>query len=194
MRCFFRFILFAIVSIVLSGCSTQPLGNGYVLITGPDLGPDSHPGTTLYRGGRVIWDNVYTGYFYPHSPDKFYHDRIFVFIGPLSGDKVWRPSSILFAVRNGGTPLVLSQRVMKRPLFVPSHFSNEDIIALRVLHLTPTESGVKVEFEYYDESDAQVTKIINLTWLEIEKLLDEADTSTKTEHYKLGDYRVLPLR
>jgi hypothetical protein len=191
MRNALQTIAFTIAWAVLVGCSERErLGSGYVLVSPPAMGPDHHPGTSLHRKGKVAWGNVYIGYFSPHDASKFFHDGIFVFVGPLPGDTDWWTYSQLFGVRGGDIPVVLSERLLRQRLVVSSDMREMSTFAVR--HITPAEGGLRVEFEY--RAGSNVTKTNDLTWAEIKRLLDEADTSAKIVHHRLGDYRVLPLQ
>jgi hypothetical protein len=115
-----------------------------------------------------------------------------VFVGPLPGNTDWWTYPQLFVVRPGNTPVVLSERLLGRRLVVSSDSREMSTFAVR--HITPTESGVRVEFEYWADSNIEATKTNDLAWPEIKRLLDEADTSARIVHHGHGDYRVLPLQ
>lgn len=192
MRLLIQFIAFA-ACIVLAGCSErEQLGGGYTLVTPPTMGPDHHPGTSLHRKGKAVWDNVYVGHFSPHDASEFFHDGMFVFVGPLPGDTDWWTYSQLFAVRGGDIPVVLSERLLGQRLVVSSDTREMSTFAVR--HIAPVENGLRVEFEDSAGSTTKATKTNNLAWADIKRLLDEADTSAKIVHNKFGDYRVLPLQ
>jgi len=114
-----------------------------------------------------------------------------VFVGPIPGGTDWRPYSQLFAVRGGATPVVLSECLLGKRLAISSDAPTASTCSVR--HIEPSESGVRVVFEYWLNSNTQATKTNDLPWLEIKKLLDEADRSGKTVNHSLGDYRVLPF-
>jgi hypothetical protein len=193
MRHAIQIIAFAVGSSVLAGCSEREhIGDGYVIVTPPAMGPDHHPGTSLHRKGKVVWGNVYIGHFSPHHTSKFFHDGMFVFVGPLPRDADWWTYSQLFAVRGADTPVVLSERLLGQRLAVSSDVRQMSTFAVR--RITPAETGVRVEFEYRTDSNTKATKTNDLAWAEIKGLLDEAETSARIVHHRLGDYRVLPLQ
>lgn len=193
MRHVIHFIALVTAGLVLLGCSErEQVGSGYTLVTPPTLGPDHHPGTSLHRRGKVVWDNVYVGYFSPHDASRFFHDGMFVFVGPLPGDTDWWTYSQLFAVRGGDTPVVLSERLLGQRLVVSNDLREMSSFAVR--HLTPTENGLRVEFQDSKGSTTKATMTNDFTWTDVKRLLDEADRSAKIVHHKFGDYRVLPLR
>jgi hypothetical protein len=64
----------------------------------------------------------------------------------------------------------------------------------KVRQITPTENGVRVEFEYWADSNTKAAKTNELAWPEIKKLLDEADRSSRMVHHSFGDYRILSFQ
>jgi hypothetical protein len=73
MRRLMEYLALAAVCFLLTSCGEkEKIGGGYVLETPQALNPDAHPGTSLRRKGKVIWDNVYVGYFGPNDASKFY--------------------------------------------------------------------------------------------------------------------------
>jgi len=183
----------AIASFLFTSCSEkEKIGGGYVLETSAAPGPDAHPGTSLHRKGRVVWDNVYVGYFGPKAASKFFHDGIFVFVGPLPGNTDWWTYPQLFAVRGEATPVVLSERLLGQRLVVSSDM--REMSTFKVRQLISTEAGVRVDFEYWADSNTKTAKTNDLSWAEIKKLLDEAESSSRVVHHRFGDYRVLSLQ
>jgi hypothetical protein len=81
---------------------------------------------------------------------------MFVFVGPLPGNTDWWTYSQLFAVRGGDTPVVLSERLLGQRLVVSSDSREMSTFAVR--HITPTESGVRVEFKYRVDPNTTATK------------------------------------
>jgi hypothetical protein len=192
-RAIVPFLAFVIASLRLAGCGErESLGDGYVLVTPRGTGPDAHPGTSLHRKGKVVWDNVYVGDFGHYDASKFFHDGIFVFVGPLPGNTDWWTHPQLFAVRDGDLPVVLSERLMGQRLVVSS--DSREMSTFAVSRMTPLETGVRVEFEYWTDSQTKATKTNDLAWPDIKRLLDEASASARTVHHRFGDYRVLPLQ
>lgn len=193
MRCVMKCVTLAATCFLLASCSErEKIGGDYVLKTPPTLGPDSHPGTSLLRKGKVVWDNVYVGYFSPNDASKFFHEGIFVFVGPLPGKTDWWTYPQLFAVCGDDTPVVLSERLMGQRLVVSSDM--REMSTFKVRQVTPAEMGVRVEFEYWADPNTKAAKTNDLTWAELKKLLDEADKSSRIVHHGFGDYRVLPLQ
>lgn len=193
MRRVIKYLGVAAACFLATSCSErESIGGDYVLMTPPTLGPDHHPGTSLYRKGNVVWKNVYVGYFSPNDASKFFHEGMFVFVGPLPRNTDWWTYSQLFAVRGGDTPLVLSERLLGQRLVVSSDMG--EVSTFNVHQITPAENGVRVEFEYWADANTKATKTNDLTWTEVKRLLDEADTSGKIVHHRFGDYRILPLQ
>lgn len=182
----FANLLLAIALFSISGCSDrEQVGFGYVLVTPESWNPDGHPGTALHRGRKVVWGNVYTGYFGPTPPSCFAHEGMMVFVGPPPVDDTWNSYPQLFAVRADGPPVVLSERLLQRRLAVFDRGHEASDFAVR--HLALTNGGFRVEFEHNS-----ITKTCDVSWADIKRLLDEADTSPRLVHHPLGDYRLLP--
>ena len=186
-------IVIAMFCIMLAGCSKrEQVGGGYVLVTPPTMGPDHHPGVSLQRKGKVVWDNVYVGHFSPHAASKFCHNGMFVFVGPVPGNTDWWIHSQLFGVRSAGPPVVLSERLLGKRLVVSSDMHEMSSFAVRDISLI--EGGVRVVFELGADDSTQTTKTNDLAWTDIKGLLDDADASAKMVRHRLGDYRVLALQ
>jgi hypothetical protein len=182
MRRCIHWILLSIACFGLIGCSeVEHVGGGYVLVTPPKMGPDHHPGTSLERGHKVIWGNVYVSAFYPHPARLFLQDGIFLFVGPLPSEApsgtYWAPYSQLFAVRADGPPVILTERIAG---ISPS------ASAPVVCALTLTNGAFEIYFEHAGHR--------RVTSAELKQLLDEADTSGRLVHNDLGTYRELPSR
>jgi hypothetical protein len=171
----------------LTGCANdeQKVGQNFTLVTPSPIGPDSHPGAYLTRQGIVVWNNVYTGYFHPNKPASFYHDGTFVFVAPVPGETDWSPHSKLFVIGREGLPLMISERVLSQP----SSLHEERQITCDVQSLSIVEKNIRVVFTCPKGNIAH-----DLTWDEIAKMLNEAETSGKVIRNKLGDYRVLPAK
>ena len=179
-------LLLAVALLTLIGCSKRErVASDYVLVTPESWNPDGHPGTALHRGRHVVWGNVYTGYFHPASASSFSRDGMMVFVGlPPVGDN-WYSYPQLFAVRGDGPPVVLSERLLHKRLAVFDHGHEASDFAVR--HLVLTNGGFRVEFEHNS-----VIKTCDVSWPDIKRFLDEADTSARLVHHLLSDYRLLP--
>ncbi|MCX5658325.1 MAG: hypothetical protein NTW19_01215 [Planctomycetota bacterium] len=186
-------IAFVMACVLTAGCSDrEKLGEDYVLVTPSTMGPDSHPGTSLRWKEKVVWKNVYVGYFSPAESSQFCHDGMFVFVAPVPGNNDWWLYPQLFAVRGGKPPVVLSERLLGQRLSVSYRSGEMSTFSARAI--SPFKEGVRAVFEYQVDSNNKATKPIELTWAEIKQMLDEADTSARAIHHELGDYRVLPVR
>ena len=183
-----RHVALLVISALVIGCSEkQDVGGGYSLVTGANsLNPDSHPGTALRRNGKIIWGNVYVGYYYAQAPQNFFHNGIFLFVGPFPDESGWVSFSQLFAVRGDGPPILLTERLVGRRLIISRRASDvSDMFSVR--NISVVNGAVRVELD-------GAARPIELTLTAIENLFEEAATSGKTVHAQLGDYRVLPLQ
>jgi hypothetical protein len=177
-------MLFSVL-LMLIGCTSQVrVSSDYVLVTPARWNPDSHPGTTLHRGGKIVWGNVYTGYFYPSSATRFARDGMMVFVGPVPVGDDWYSDPQLFAVRGDGPPVVLSERLLHQPLAVFDHGKDASEYAVR--SVVPTDDGFRVEFEHNSAN-----KTCQVSWADITRLLDEGKTTAMLVQHRLGDYRLL---
>ena len=179
-------ILFAILLFTFIGCSERErVSSDYVLVTPTSWNPDGHPGTALRRRHKVVWGNIYTGCFYPSSPRNFAHDGMMVFVGPLPAEGDWDSCKHFFAVRGDGPPTVLDERLLQKPLTVLDN--GNERVDFAVSSLAFTNGGFRVQFEHN-----AVTRTSDVSWADIKRFLDEADTSAKLVRHHLGDYRLFP--
>ena len=181
-------LLFACVLLALIGCSRRErVSSDYVLVTPERMNPDHHPGTALHYRGKEVWRNVYTGV------GKTYHDGIFVFSAPVPGgfsnnDGIpmydYSISPQLFAIRGAGPPVIISERIFADTLDSQKRYT--------VWQVTPIESGVRVEFEYWPDKDHKARMIHDAPWADIRSWVQEAESSAPKKATPLGTYRVLP--
>jgi hypothetical protein len=184
-----QWLWFIAVCLICLGCSERNhVGGGYALVTPSTMGPDHHPGASLQRKGKVVWRNVYMGYFSGHQPAQFYYDGMFVFVGAVPGNTSWL-SAQLFAVRGSGPPVLLSERLLGEE-FATSNDSNP----YEVDNIFPLQNGVRVQFTHSPGLVNHDTNSLTLSWALVRNLLDDADSSSRLVRNNLGDYRVLSLR
>jgi hypothetical protein len=180
------YLFIAAISLSLIGCTErEQLGSDYVLVTPVSWNPDGHPGTTLYRGSKVVWGNVYTGYFYLLSPTNYTSDGMFLFVGPVPFENGWYGYSQLYAVRGDGPPVVLSERLLEKRLAV-FNLGNEDG-DFAVHHLVLTNKVFRADFEYNS-----IVKTCFVSWDDIKRYLDEGDKSASVVTNRFNNYRRLP--
>ena len=180
-------LLLAIGLVTLTGCGKRErVDSNYVLFT-PESLPDGHPGTALHYKGKEVWPNVYAG------AGKAYHDGIFVFSAPVPGgftnsDGIpmydYSISPQLFAIRGAGPPVIISERIPADTLDSQKRY--------RLWQVTPTESGVRAEFEYWPDKDHEARVIRDVPWANIQSWVQEAESSASKKATPLGTYRVLP--
>lgn len=190
MRSFVSRLTIAITCFVLVACGdkeqVERISGGYELVTSATrLNPDYHPGTALRRGTKIIWGNIYTGYFQPAPANSFTHDGMMLFVGPVPDRDNWYVFSQLFAVRGDGPPVVLSERLLQKHLVASSIGNEGSVFAVKSLSLV--NGGFRVVFT----QGAEITTR-EITWDDIKRLLDEADTKARSVHHHLGDYKILP--
>ena len=183
-------LLTTIALVALIGCSRrEQVSSDFVLVTPKSWNPDGHPGTALHYKGAVVWPNVYTG------SGKTYHDGIFVFSAPVpdgstNSDGIpmydYSISPQLFAIRGAGPPIIISERILADTLDSQKRY--------RLWQVTPTESGLRTEFEYWPDKDHQARTIRDVPWADIRSWVQEAESSVPKKVTPLGTYRVLPLK
>jgi hypothetical protein len=178
------------VCLICLGCSERnQVGGGYALVTPFTMGPDHHPGTSLQRKGKLVWGNVYMGYFSGYQPAQFYHDGMFVFVGAVPGNTDYWLYPQLFAIRGSGPPVLLSERLLGEEYDTSNGSSH-----YQVYNISPLQDGVRVQFTHSPGTVNHDTNSSTLSWALVRNLLDDADSSSRLVRHKLGDYRVLSLR
>ena len=179
---------------MLAGCSErQPIGNtGYTMVHPQSWNPDGHPGFYLYYKSKPIWVNAF-------SSEQNYHDGILVFGGDIPGslfggevpdahestDLLRSPQ--LFAIRETGPPVVISERLFNKSL--------ETSLPFTVQGIKPSSNGLTIQFSFQSqENQNSVTTNLDVSWQEIKTWLNEADISTTVKKCRLGSYRFLPMK
>ena len=175
-------LLLLLAVLTLAGCSRRErVSNDYTLVTPESWNPDGHPGTALHYKGKQVWPNVYIG------SSNSYHDGVFVFSAPVPTSDGQYSNSVspqLFAIRGAGPPVIVSQRIIEDALEPNGHY--------RLWGVTPTESGVRVEFEYWPDHDNKARTNRDVSWPDIQTWVKEAEASTPVTTTPLGTYRLLP--
>jgi hypothetical protein len=183
----------ATLTIVAAGCEKHtPLAGGYEFIRQPDVGPDSHPGAALGYHGKQVWPNVDPHTFVDcKTLAAFVHgdDDVIVFLIALPDDDKehlrYTISPQLVAMRRGGVPMVLSERILGHSIRVP-----DDGV---VCKLIPSAAGMHVEFSPGPEPDAaHATSAHDIPWTQIGHWLDTPESLAPTIVKPLGTYRILP--
>ncbi|MHA3774883.1 hypothetical protein ACXR0O_25465 [Verrucomicrobiota bacterium sgz303538] len=178
---------------LLVACSKKHVvGDGYSLVTPESLNPDSHPGTTLRRNGKIVWGNVYIGYFHNQTPPHFFHNGVFVFVGPLPIENSPSSGPQLFAVRGDGPPVFLTERLHGQRLIIPKRLTDESN-RFEVTSIASIDGGIQAEIEYWKNHNTKARRTIHVTWAAIETLLDEATTSGELMHAQFDSYYALHL-
>ena len=182
------FVAIALAAFV--GCSRRErVSTEYVLVTPESWNPDGHPGTALHFRGRAVWPNIYTG------SGKTYHNGIFVFSAPVPGgfsnsDGIpmydYSISPQLFAIRGGGPPVIISERIVADAL--------DREKGCHLWQVTPIDNGVRAEFEPCTEVGSKAHIVRDVSWADIQSWAHEADLSVTNRVTPLGTYRVLQSR
>jgi hypothetical protein len=182
----------AVCSVFMSCSERTQVADGYVFVTPPTMGPDHHPGTSLHLKGKVVWGNVYLGYFSGYKPRQFFHEGMVVFVGAVPANTDWWYYPQLFAVRGSGPPVLLSERLLGER-FATSYDSRQYSSSFAVDNISPTADGVRVQFTHSPGTVNRDTNAFAVSWTIVRRFLDEADSSSRLVRHQLGDYRVLPL-
>ena len=179
-----RFLYFILVAemFLLTGCVPQarvkPLGSDFSFVQLVPMNPDHHPATTLHYKRKEVWPIVFDGYGY------FVQDDVVLFVGlvPQPGRNSSYPYQQVLAVRGGGVPLVLSERLLHQRL----SFS-DDAVPFSVQSLSLINDQFRVEFKRGDEI---LTR--EFSWADVNQFLTEGESSGRLVRNRQVDYRVLP--
>jgi len=184
MQCTVHLTLIVSACVLLSSCDKSAnIGGGYTITRA--VGYDGHGAgpNHLYYNGIKVCDMV--GMYQ-------YHDGILIFMGNASGSA----NEQLFAVRGAGPRVLLSERIVK-----DQHDSHDPISGAvekeyRVEDITRTADGVQVRFfiGVNDKTGEQIVESDDLSWPQIQTLIQEAETSAPVQAGDLGNYRRLPRK
>jgi hypothetical protein len=176
------YLLLAIGTWLFAGCDEHVSvgGSKYVLVT-PDALPDGHPGTALRYKDKQVWPSLHSGYFH-NSPADFYRDGVFVFVGSVPSSHVRDYDAQLFAIREAGPAVLLSQRAFHLPL-TNSYF---------VEHVTPVPDGFRVEIRFWEPSKNNVTVTNRISWADIADWVKEAESVPLIQVTPSEKFRLLP--
>jgi len=177
-----KFPLFSLVVplTLLFGCSKpQQIGAGYSLSKSEDTF-GNRPLTSLHFRGSNIWPAVLSG------SEQSFHDGTFVFLAPVpgrAGDFETAMSPQLFAIRESGPAVLISERIYGQPMKRELPWSVENFV--------PSAAGLSVDIGLTQAggSKARINRLV--TWSEIERWLQEADTASVTNATPLAPYRIL---
>ena len=175
-------ILLAIGACLVAGCGERVSvgGSKYVFFT-PDTLPDGHPGTVLRYKGKNVWPSIHRGYFH-ESPADFYRDGVFVFVGSVPSGGAMNYDAQLFAIREAGPPVLISQRVFHEPL-TNSYFIDQ---------VVPISDGFRVVMKFWLPSRNNVTITNEMSWADIVGWLKEAEAVPLTQFTPSETFRLLP--
>ena len=175
-------LLIAIGACFVAGCDERVSvgGTEYVLRTPATL-PDGHPGTFLCYKGKQVWPSVSPGYFHG-SPADFYRDGVFVFVGSVPSRQGWNYTAQLFAIRQAGPPVLVSQRALHLPL-TNSYY---------IEHVAPVPDGFRVEIRFWESSKNKVTATNSISWADIAGWLKEAESAPLNRLAPSETFRLLP--
>lgn len=165
----------------------EKVGDGFTITNGQTLNPDGHPGSKLLRNGQEVWPNIYTGYYFQQTPKQFLHNGMLVFVGPLVKGNDYSPYSQLYVVGQTGTPVMVTERILGKPLVVPGGSGLE---VQDVEQVSASANGVTVTFEPTSNPPAPAG-MIALTWVELATYLKEADSAAIDVPAPLVHYRRL---
>ena len=164
----------------LAGCSKpQQIGAGYSLSKSEDTF-GNRPLTSLYFRGSNIWPAVLSG------SEQSFHDGTFVFLAPVpgrAGDFEKAVSPQLFAIRESGPAVLISERIYGRPMQRDLPWSVENF--------APSAAGLSVDLSVTQAGGSKTRLNRLVTWSEIERWLREADSASTTNATPLAAYRVL---
>jgi hypothetical protein len=182
MRSTTSYILILIGACLVSGCGERvTVGrSGYVYFT-PDTLPDGHPGTVLCYKGKQVWPSIHRGYF-DNSPTNFYRDRMFVFVGSVPSRGEMNYDAQLFATREAGPPVLISQRAFQLSL-TNSYYID---------HIVPVSDGFRVVIRFWESSRNNVTITNTIPWADIASWLKEAEAVPLTQSTPSETFRLLP--
>jgi hypothetical protein len=175
-------LLFAAILpfLLLSGCSKpQQIGPSYTLLKSRDSF-NNHALSCLRFRGSNVWPAVLVG------SEQSFHDGAFVFLSPVpgpAGDFDMAVSPQLFAIRESGPAVLISERLFGKPL--------EHDLPWRVEGFVPRPGGLSVDFSSAQPGGSNTHLNRLVTWSEIDRLLLEADSASVKELTPLAPYRLL---
>jgi hypothetical protein len=175
-------VFLAITACLVAGCDGRVSvgGSEYVLVTPANL-PDGHPGTILRYKAKQVGPNVSPGYFHG-SPADFYRDGIFVFVGSVPSSQSSDYAAQLFAIREAGPPVLVSERAFRLPL-TNSYY---------VEHVAPVPDGFRVEIRFWEASKNNVTVTNRISWADIVSWVKEAESVPVKKVTSSEVFRFLP--
>lgn len=173
-------LVMALAAGALLGCDkSASVGGGYQISA--SIGPEGQAGqNSLSYNGIRICDGVLA---------QQYHGETLVFMASLH-----ESSPQLFAVRGAGPRVLLSERLVTDPrAFVVDDFRTgrpKPGINYYVEDLTSTPDGVRVRFYVTtdDTSGEKVYETHDVTWPEINGMMQEAQTTGTVRNDKSGSY------
>lgn len=182
MKSISSYVLLAISACLVTGCGERvSVGrSGYVLFT-PDALPDGYPGTILRYKGKQVWPMVSPGYFHG-SPAEFYRDGVLVFVGSVPSSQTSDYTAQLFAIREAGPPVLVSERAFHVPL-TNSYY---------VEHVAPVPDGFRVEIRFWEASKNNVTVTNEISWADIVGWVKEAESVPLNQVTPSETFRLLP--
>lgn len=166
------------------GCDkSASVGGGYQISAPASPDGQTHQNRLSYNGKRIC-DTVLM---------QEYHDGTLVFMGYLQDSGQQQ----LFAVRGAGPRVFLSERLITNP----QAFVVDDLrtgrpkpgVNYHLEELIPTADGVRVRFsvDVDETSGADVFETHDLTWPEINAMIQEAQTTGNVRNDKSGSYLFL---
>ncbi len=176
------FFLLSLVALLTSlpGCSKpQQIGPAYTLLK-TDAKFDNRPLFSLYFRGSIIWPAVLAG------SEQSCHDGTFVFLSPVpgrAGDFDAAVSPQLFAIREAGPAVLISERIYGQPM--------QRELPWSVQNFLPSAGGLSVDFLSPQPGGAQSRVNRLVTWSEIDRWLLEAESASVEQATPLARYRLL---
>jgi hypothetical protein len=184
-------VLLAGLFITGAGCDKHtPIAGGYEFIVPPNMGPDSHPGSSLGFHGKEVY-HALDGHTFLYCRDyaAFVHDGMIVFLITMPDEDKehyrYEISPQLCVMRGAGPPVMLSERILGHRIQV----ADDGVVC----KLIPSAAGVHVEFGPGPEPDAsKATSVHDIPWTQIAQWLDTPESQAPRIVKPLGTYRLLP--
>jgi hypothetical protein len=184
-------VLLAGLFITGAGCDKHtPIAGGYEFIVPPNMGPDSHPGSSLGFHGKEVY-HALDGHTFLYCRDyaAFVHDGMIVFLITMPDEDKehyrYEISPQLVVMRGAGPPVMISERILGHRI----QAADDGVVC----KLIPSAAGVHVEYGPGPEPDAsKATSVHDIPWAQIAQWLDTPEAQAPRIVKPLGTYRLLP--
>jgi hypothetical protein len=177
---FAQLLVLALALVLVPSCTRpQQIGPSYTLVKS-DSTFANQPLSSLHFQGSNVWPAVLLG------SEQSFHDGSFVFLSPVpgrAGDFDARVSPQLFAIREAGPAVLISERIYGQPMRSELTWSVENFL--------PSGGGLSVNFVIAQAGGSKIRLNRLVTWAEIDRWLLEADGASAQQTTPLAPYRLL---